>query len=187
MIKDFFKDEIEDIRSYGVSFWLKTWTYYPVSDFFTVYYESFRRSLAYARFGWKTIDYDAASMWELLAFKLKRIQLSLLNGPAIHFEVELSALAEAIEICLRLHLEEYELPYEKAHDEKWGEIQWQDSTVKMEGFWALNITRANVTPENSDREYEESIKCHENALTDRNKDMDRLHEIFKNYSSRWWD
>ena len=100
-----------------------------VSDFFmhtcklSMLIERSKRSYAFAKIGWKNYDFDSHPLFDLMAFKLRRIKKTLENGYAIHEEEDMKALAEAIEICDRIAKEDYESKYFEAHDAKWGEIK----------------------------------------------------------------
>ena len=100
------------------------------------------RSLAFAKHGWLSFDFDSAYIFNLMAFKLKRIYKCLENDQAIQTKEDMAYLKEAINICERLFDHNYDDKYHKAHDKKWGQLKtkilnlrrrWQSKTLCM-GF-----------------------------------------------------
>lgn len=168
---------------------------YPITDRYDRYKERISRTLAYARLAWLHYDFDAAYLWDVMAFKLKRIEKCLLNGHAIQEDEDMAALREAIEICERLFKDEHDDKYHQEHDKKWGELPpWDtepseiDSSGRLLGGRIVFRDRPKVTnPELKEQERQEFRECFEKGEQDRQKDVDRLGHILKVYSPKWWD
>lgn len=164
----------------------KVWAH--VHDFFmhtcklSMLIERSSRSYAFAKIGWKNYDFDSHPLFDLMAFKLRRIKTCLENGYAIHEEADMKALAEAIEICDRVAKENYDEKYFDVHDAKWGEIEvdFSRSTFKT---WRKNAN----TDEEKAQERKETMEIYEKAEKDFLADMDRLNVLFKEHFRAWWD
>lgn len=190
------KDFAEDVKTDGLLYWLKDKLLWPITDFINMHFERSKRAIAYAKFGYKHYDFDSAYMWDLLVFKLKRIEKALKEGNAIQEDADMAELAEAIVICQRIFDDEYENKYHDAHDIKWGEFPpWKtEKEVKRIGdkdvvfYKVINRERPKVITE-TDKvlERQDFLRCFENAAADRIADIDRLSIILKNTSQKWWE
>jgi hypothetical protein len=167
--------------------------YYPPIDLFRRHKERIGRSLAYAKFGWLHYDFDSAFLYDLLAFKMKRLYDCLENGHAIQEDEDMAALKEAIQICERLHEDNYDDKYHEAHSAKWGEIESKyipnyDSKGKILNYtwetWRKGTV--NVSEEVKEQETKEFRECFEKGEADRKADIDRLAHLLKEHSSMWW-
>lgn len=172
--------------------WIEDKITWPVQHFFTYNYERISRSLAWARKGWKHYDWESAYLYDVMAWKMKRIHAALLVGNAIQEDENMEALKEAIAICERLFKADYDDPYRKAHDEKWGEmVTWFTPAYFPNGeqsgsYW--NSSRPNaVTEEQKAEEVADLRKIWEYEERDRKLDIDRLAEILKKHEPSWWD
>lgn len=167
----------------------------PPIDLYHRYTERICRTLAFARKAWLHYDFDSAYLWDIMAFKLKRIEKCLINGHAIQEAEDMAAIKESIQICERLFGEDYEDPYWKIHDAKWGEmLPWdtepadKDKDGKILTYRILTKPRPNVkTPEDTEQERKDFLQCFQSGEDDRLKDMDRLAFLLKTYSRKWWD
>lgn len=169
---------------------LKNYIIYPVQDFINTYYERISRSFAFAKIGWLNYDFESLYIFELIAFKLKRVESCLKKGHAIQEDEDMNALREAIEICERLFAEDYESKYIKIHNEKWGKqprFATQPSVVP--GFSEIVFKDRPGVKCDEDRKLErkEFLKTFEDGELDRRKDLDRLNYLFKEYLPKWWD
>lgn len=169
---------------------IKNYLIYPVEDFFNRYSERISRSYAFAKIGWLSYDFESLYIFELISFKLKRVESCLKNGHAIQEDEDMLALKEAIEICDRLFDEEYDSKYRELHTKKWGE-QPDFTTEPTETPQYSRIVfkdRPNVKSEEDKKlEREEFLKTFENAEQDRRNDLDRLNYLFKEHLPKWWD
>ena len=173
--------------------WLKDHTIYKAQTLYRRYSEAVSRSYAFAKHGWGSQDYDATTIWPLLAFKLKRVYPVLVNGHGVQVEEQLNALLEAIAICERLGKEEHDSKYYELHEAKWGELE-DKGFVEVPPYgegksvayrWIME--RPKVTPENKEQEKAELRLVLENGQKDKEADLDRLAFILKKYSEQWWD
>lgn len=190
------KEFTEDVKTDGLIYWLKDKFVWRITDFINRIYERSIRSLAYANFGWKHYDFDSAYMWDLLSFKLKRIEKALKEGNAIQEDADMVELAEAITICDRIFTDEYENKYHDLHDIKWGELPPWKTEKETRVINGKNMTMYRVISQERPKvitetdkvlERREFSQCWEKGALDRATDIDRLCLIFKNTSQKWWD
>lgn len=171
----------------------KRYVYYPVDSFISRTHERASRSLAFARHGWMHYDFESAYLYDLMAFKMKRIYACLETGHAIQDDVDMKALKEAIAICERLFKGQYDDKYYKAHDKKWGKMKSTHTPIKFDEkgkptlySWDTSRPRAK-TPAQKKKEVADLRKIWINEEIDRKADIDRLAEILKNHEPKWWD
>jgi hypothetical protein len=147
--------------------------YYPVDSFFSRYYERISRSLAFAIRGWMHYDFESAYLYDIMAFKLKRIYKVLENGHAVQEDDDMKALQEAIAICEKLFNFDYAEKYYDEHEKVWGQLEIGKNREFAEGEY---------------EKYRQSIwDVSINEEKDRNADLDRLNEILKKHEPTWWD
>lgn len=158
--------------------------FHPIRIYFIVLWERLCRSLAYARFAWDKYDFESVCMYSFMAFQLQRVKKCMDNGYGVYPKEVNDGIKEAIKICNRLYNEEYDEPYRKIHDKKWGPPRFRDKNGKFD----FNLDRKNVkTKVERNRERKESLKCMDDGWKDRMADLDRLHELLKTYQNAWWD
>ena len=170
----------------------KEYVYYPVDSFISRTYERASRSLAFARHGWMHYDFESAYLYDIMAFKMKRIYKCLETGHAIQEDADMQALKEAIEICERLFKGEYDAKYYEIHNAKWGQIESEhipeyneDGSIK---YYRWEMNRPNVkTKSDKKREVADLRRIWKNEEKDRRADIDRLCEILKKHEPTWWD
>ena len=147
-----------------------------------------KRALEYAYFAYNNHDWDHAYIYDLLAYKLKRVKKELANGCAIHEKEILEALDEAVLICRRISDDNYEEKYFEVHNKKWGDVKIEFVPAKRPGFTQLKTSRSGVANKKQQKqERKEANAIYKQAEKDIQKDFDRLGFILKNYSRRWWD
>jgi len=169
---------------------IKKYLVYPVQDFISKYSERISRSYAFANVGWKNYDFDSQFLFEIMSFKLKRIQKCLKNGCAVQETEDMSALQEAIDICERLSETDYDSKYHELHNKKWGEmVPWTTEPTEDSEYKRLVFqNRANVkNEEDKELERKEFLHAFDLGELDRRKDLDRLNYLFKEYLPKWWD
>ena len=160
---------------------------YPIQDKYSMYRERIRRSYAFARRGWLNYDFESAYLYDLMAFKLRRIHAALLAGHAVQEKEDMKALREAIKICERLFDGRYADKYYKEIDKKFGKIKTKD-IPNEDGTTSWEITRTKVKTKLQHQKEREAIKkLYVDAENDRKADIDRLAEILKNHEPAWWD
>lgn len=169
---------------------------YPVQSNLEDHLHKLSRSFSYARFGYNNYDFDCAYLWDLMGFKLKRIENCLLNG---HLDLyrrkpDLKALKEMIKCCERLHEEEYEDTQFKAHDKKWGKRP-RPKFIKTETLIAGKPTykmvvknRSKVkTPKQVKEERADFRRAIELAEAYRVADIQILGALLAKHSHNLWD
>lgn len=145
-----------------------------------------KRTIAYARFGWNTCDFDGVYLYEMMSFKLKRLRVELEND-AYHIfsKKDMKRLNQMIGICDRLFEEKYERKYLDMHDKKWGEIKTIRTPLKNSTICTTYRSKVK-TKEDEKKETQEFLQCYDNASKDMNFDMDRLNVLLKKYLLRLW-
>lgn len=166
--------------------------YYPIDSFFSRTYERASRSLAFAKHGWMHYDFESAYLYDIMAFKLKRIHACLLNGHAIQDDEDMNALLEAIQICERLFKGQYDEKYYDLHEKKWGESKHEhipeyDEEGKIKWYrWESSRPNAKTAAQKK-REVADLRRIWVNEEKDRKADLKRLHEILMKHEPTWWD
>lgn len=80
-------------------------------------------------------DFDGHSLFDIIVFKLKRIEKELINGHAIHEPKELQAIRVIIKLGQRLIDDKYGDRILDRHDAKWGASEyWTTPNVDSEYF-----------------------------------------------------
>jgi hypothetical protein len=175
-----------------VSYLWLMYVYYPVRQPFFRYSERIGRSFAFAKHGWMHYDFESAYLYDIMAFKLKRIHATLLTGHAVQYPKDMNALKEAIKICERLFKGDYEWKYHRKHDKKWGKIRTKTTPIysddgKVKHYtWTSSRGKAN-TKKQKELERKEFLQCWTLGEIDRKADLDRLNEILKKHEPSWWD
>lgn len=175
-----------------IAYAFKMYIYYPVDSFISRTYERASRSLAFAKRGWMHYDFESAYLYDIMAFKLKRIYKCLEQGHAIQHDEDMLALKEAIEICERLFKGDYDSKYYEAHELKWGAMKSdhipeynEDGSVK---WYRWETSRPNAkTATQQKREVADLRRIWKNEEKDRRADLKRLHEILVKHEPTWWD
>lgn len=170
----------------------KEYVYYPVDHFRSRNWERLTRSLAFAIHGWMHYDFESAYIYDLMAFKMKRVLKCLETGHAIQEDEDINALKEAIEICERLFNGNYDDKYHEEHNKKWGEIESEhipivDADGKVRSYRWETARSGVKTPAQEKKERKEFMKTWENGEKDRVKDLNRLNEILIKHEPSWWD
>jgi hypothetical protein len=140
-------------------------------------------------------DFDAAYIYKILAYKMRRVLKCLENGHAVQEPQDLKALKLAIKLADRLFADDYyfDAPHRR-HDKKWGELQsW---TMKEENsedrpggpYYRWHSKRPNaITEEQQKEEREDMKKVWEEEDFLRKRDERWFHGIVMKYRRNWWD
>lgn len=169
--------------------------YYPITGFYHRITERVGRSLSWAKFTYLNYDFDSAFLYDVMEFKLKRLEHCLKNGHAVQQKEDMKALKELIKICKRLHnYDDYDDKYHDEHDKKWGKRpRYESEPIKNEkgeitSYKMIFKDRPNVkTKKQQEQERKEFLACAEKGHADYCKDLDRMAEILKNHGRNWWD
>lgn len=189
--------EEKDLTFFGrigqkIAYAFKMYLYYPVDSFVSRTTERISRSWAFAKHGYMHYDFESAYLYDLMAFKMKRILECLKNGHAIQQDEDLQALREAIKICERLFKGDYDSKYYKAHYKKWGNPRYKttpiyDENGKIKHYrWESSRPKAK-TKSQQKKEIADRRQIWVNEEVDRKADIDRLAEILKKHEPSWWD
>jgi len=133
---------------------------------------------------WRDRDWGHAFFWEVLKFKLERMEKFFRSEKA----VSRNGVRDADEMkkCLMVLKRITENPYGdiafKWHDKKWGSLK-----MSFGPGGRVNLYRDKVRPEDEGKEREEFRKCvkHEQYLRD--QDMTYLFSLMSKHLQSWWD
>lgn len=171
----------------------RSYLYYPVDSFFSRTYERVSRSLAFAKHGYMHYDFESAYIYDLMAFKMKRVYKCLKNGYGVQKKEDMRALKEAIKICERLFHGNYDDKYHEAHNKKWGNIRSKhiprrfDEKGKVTHYEWKTWRPKVKTVAQKEKERAEFLQTWQDGEKDRLADLDRLNEILKKHQMAWWD
>jgi len=133
---------------------------------------------------WNDRDWDYCFLYELLKFKLERMERCLReHGHSIDSEKDANSIQECIVILKRLIKDDYVAEDWVQMHKKWGEFEFQDTE---NGHTKLALS--GVKTEEDEEEYSADIKncCkHEESMVQ--KDLNDLFENMKLNIRRWWD
>lgn len=145
-------------------------------------YRKLLRAFAYARFAWSNEDWDYTFLFELITFKLKRMQQAIyINGhhtPEKQSEQSLRLLIELSKKLVNCH---YIYNYIKL-EEKWGEPNW-----KKTGGFSL-VDRTNIKTLADEQEYISDFNsaCNKDEAM-YSRDINWFFDILKKYHRHYWD
>lgn len=148
--------------------------------------KNLKRAWDYAVIGWSNYDWDSGYLYEFMLFKLKRMQVELINGVAIHDKTTLQSLRICIKLLERITKESYDYNLDK-HDAKWGSAEFKAEPNPNSDWHRVVITRKNVTEETMEQERLEFLEACNKDYKSEQRDMRLLHDIMKKYSKTWWD
>jgi len=148
--------------------------------------KNLKRAWDYAVIGWSNHDWDNGYLYELMLFKLKRMQVELINGVAIHDKTTLQSLRICIKLLERILKGDYNYNSNQ-HDAKWGAVEFNTKQDPNSNWSELIITRKNVTEETAEQERLEFLEACNKDYKSEQRDIRLLHDIMKKYSKTWWD
>jgi hypothetical protein len=132
-------------------------------------------------------DWEAYSIYNILSYKLQRVEKALQNGNAEQLEVHMKALALAIKLSNKIKEDNYHAAYDR-HTKKWGElITWSEPTDNPELFtWKSKRPNAN-TEEEKQQEIKEFLIACEVDDKRQSRDTKIFFNILAKYIPTWWD
>lgn len=165
--------------------WLKDFWYdkirLPIKRFFV----SISNLISWFPIIWRDQDWDHNYLYEILHFKLKRMEKCLRNGHHMDCEEDADNIQICVECLERLIVDEY---VDKDWDfirSKWGEIRWEECENKP-GYCEMKLE--NIKTEKDEEEYRkdvhELLEKEENLVKD---DLSLLFEVMKDKIRNWWD
>ena len=133
---------------------------------------------------WNDRDWDYCFLYELLKFKLKRMEKYLCRyGHSVDNEKDANSIKECMIILERLIDDDYAAKDWNRIREKWGEFEF---TKTEDGHTKLTVS--GVKTEEDDKKYSADIKnCCKNEESMIQKDLNDLFENMKLNIRRWWD
>lgn len=133
-------------------------------------------------------DFDGHSLFNIIVFKLKRIEKELINGHAVHEPKELQAIRVIIKLGQRLVDDEYNNRILDRHDAKWGQSEyWLTPDVDSE-YFSFHSQRPKAVFEKQKlqerKEYIDALhKCDSIKLRDKRLFFSLLNKHLDNF----WD
>lgn len=189
-----YEDEDNNLLQ-NVTFFFLKYLVWPVKGFWRRTRERSKRAYEYARFGWHNYDWDFAYVYDLIEFKLKRLQKALKSGISIQEPEDTAALEELIQIVGRLRdADAYADKYLDQHDLKWGKMESRDEPWIVDGkhkgytwiTWRKNAPE-NAPKKTKQKERNEFRACYRAGERDRMVDLKRLHAILVKHDRKFWD
>lgn len=177
-----------------IVFHLQDWFCYIPEKFIRVHYNRLCRALFFFKLTYNNYDWDFHYVYELMYYKLKRLQKSLLNGHLHQDPKDLKALKELINIVFKLMRDNFDRKYLIQHDRKWGKIESRsipmhdaDGKIKYYRYESWRSGTLNKSEKIQEKERKEHWKCYEKAEKDRNNLIDKMAYILKNHERNFWD
>jgi hypothetical protein len=185
----------DDLNLWGkVKYHTKEWFYRLVTYNYHRYKERISRSYDYAKFGWDNYDFDMGYVYDVLEFKLKRLQRSLTNGYSVQDPKDMEALTSIIKAVERLRKGEYDDKYLDQHDKVWGKIESKttpnyDENGKIKNYsWdSWRSGTKDASKKVKEKERKEYLKCYDLGEKDRCEDIDLLAFLLKKHAPFFWD
>lgn len=173
-----------------------TWLQDKLSDLIAPirsFIRKLKRAAAYAIQGYNSYDWDYSYLFKLIEFKIKRIELEIINGHAIPDKQTLQSLRLCLKLLKRINNSEYHY-FLDIHNAKWGESEWvfhrkeEDGTEIPNGCSRLEIIKRNAnTPEEKAQEREEFQIAFRLDDAQEARDKRLLFRIMEKYHQLWWD
>lgn len=162
-----------------------SWAYFPVRRI----YRKLARSWAYARFGWSNYDFDSGYVFDLLVFKLERLQRAMLDdGHTVHDKATVQSLRLVTRLLKRLNDNGYSYFYDR-HNAKWNPTKIGMSFEPIPNSKLLSmVTFRDALPEDQKQQEEEEVRqafAADDAMRDR--DARWCFNIMAKYYPHWWD
>lgn len=167
---------------------------YPIITYLTrqtwnVYYytlrwiETVRRVVAWIPVIARDIDFDGASLYKIMEFKLSRLLHALKTGHLEHNKKKITALKDSIDLCKKLYKDDYSNWYYKNLDKKWGKSRWKKL---KNGRYTTHIPKVK-TAKNKKEYHKDLMQCFKNAEVDKRKDRRKLTSLINKHIDYWWD
>lgn len=150
-------------------------------------WQKIKRAYDYAVFGWSNYDWDYGYMYELLQFKLERMEAALKGGVAIQSKESMKSLRVCIKLLKRINRDSYNYNTE-LHYKKWGEPKISFLSEIGSDYSKFVVEHENVkTPEDKVQEHAEIKEAIRKDVAQENRDKRLLFRIMEKYSNLWWD
>lgn len=162
--------------------------YYTIKRFF----RNLKRSIAFAIIGWNNYDWDYGYLYELILFKLERMQSELINGIAEHDKATLQSLRICIKLLKKLKFRDY-THFTDLHYSKWGQPELVFHKIKKDGIanphvgsiLELKYEKA-ITEEQKEQQKKEFLEAYRKDNEQEMRDIRLLFDIMKKYNKAWW-
>lgn len=136
-------------------------------------------------------DFDGHCLFAIIEYKLKRIQKALEHGHAIQEDRDMKALNMAIELAGRLkdEYENYEDPFYRRHDKKWGKMKtWTIPAEDHPGMFIWKHSRSKAkTKKQKKFEIKDFMAMGKSIEAKKKREEKWLYDILFKYLRRWWD
>jgi hypothetical protein len=152
-----------------------------------------KRFVAYGMHGYNTYDWDYGYLFEMLEFKLKRMQHEIINGHHTPDKATDQSLRLCLKLLKKLNGRDYHY-FMDIHNAKWGESEWvfhrhdEDGKEIENGCSRLEIIKPNAnTPEEKAQERAEFSIAYKKDDAQQARDKRLLFRIMEKYHQCWWD
>lgn len=152
-----------------------------------------KRSFDYAVHGWNSYDWDYGYLFDLIEFKLKRMQREIEKGHHLPDKKTDQSLRLCLKLLKRINKRDYRY-FCDLHEKKWGELEWiwhetyEDGTKIPNNCTRLELKRPNAqTQEEKNKEIEEFRIAYKKDEMQRERDVRWLFNIMGKYHQAWWD
>lgn len=145
------------------------------------------RTIQYFPIIWKNEDWDYTYIYDLMAYKLKRIEKYLKNDTICVGSQRQSRQVKICRILLERLLEDNYCEQEwKKHEEKWGELKNKNGKKYKSSVEVIFYRDKCRTEEDKNLERKESDYLWNKEEEMRKGDLEMFWRIFKKYHRHWW-
>ena len=159
---------------------------------FSIFRERLFRSLAYAKQGWMSFDFDSHCALRDFCWKLERIAKHLeTHAITTTCHKDAKKIRQVVYLFNRVMDDDYYQENCKPIDEKYGErvFAWdvKDDDDQDNNRHTIYRGRSKQTPENKEIIEELEKKAMQQAIYQRERDWSYALNIIKKYFFQWWD
>lgn len=152
-------------------------------------FRRFKNAFDYAKFGFNTFDWDQSYFYELLEFKLKRMQ-KFFNSKYSYSGCKNTrpTIALCVNLLERINRGSFAYDHNYAKwSEKWehGDFSFEKHTENASRIvWASN---SKLSEDQLKKKYKELTEAFKLDEAHRQQDIDMLFDTMKKWSGHWWD
>ncbi len=149
-----------------------------------------KRSWEYAKLGWSNYDFDYVYLFELLRFKLDRME-KFLTGPnaiADHSTTTLRSLKLAVRLAKKIETDSYDF-FSVKSSERWKHVKTFEDTEPTEEERRAGIALISkpCTTQDAMNAHNDFIRAAEADESIRKRDLRWFFSILEKYHGHWWD
>lgn len=149
-----------------------------------------KRSWEYAKLGWSNYDFDFVYLFELLRFKLERME-KFLTGPnavADHATTTLRSLKLAVRLAKKLETDSYDFFSNKSR-KRWKHVKMFEDIepTAAERQAGIGLVSKPCTTQEAMDAHKDFIRAAEADVNIRKRDLRWFFSILEKYHEHWWD